>query len=376
MEETKPLVSFIIPVYNIPADMLRECLDSIMQLSLRPFEREIIVVDDGSDCPIWADTSGGQKPSDGLRPMIDDIIYIRQKNAGVSVARNTGIRMATGRFIQFVDGDDLLLQAPYEHVLDLLRYNRCDMVLFDFISTLNSQPVTPNPQPSTLDPQPSTLDSQPSTLNPQLSTLNPQLSTLNPQLSTLYDDHGPMAGGDLLRCENIHGSTWGYVFSSSIIGSLRFTPGVSYGEDEEFTPQLLLRAESVMRTTAKAYFYRQRLTSATGQVSKKSLLRRLDDSKNVILRLKTIADRMPAADRVAMQRRTAQLTMDYIYNIMVMTRSSSYLERKITELEQKGLFPLPDRDYTTKYTWFRRMTATKAGRTIMLRTLPLLNREP
>ncbi|MBR5930182.1 MAG: glycosyltransferase, partial [Prevotella sp.] len=44
-----PLVSFIITYYNLPVDMLHECIESIMQLSLQPEEREIILIDDGSD---------------------------------------------------------------------------------------------------------------------------------------------------------------------------------------------------------------------------------------------------------------------------------------------------------------------------------------
>ncbi|MBO7139148.1 MAG: glycosyltransferase [Prevotella sp.] len=322
MENTKPLISFIIPIYNVPTAMLRECLESILALSLRPFEREIIIVDDGSETSPLAE----------LGTMADDLLYIRQHNAGVSVARNAGLRMATGRFIQFVDGDDLLLQAPYEHVLDQLRYQQsCDMVLFDFAKTRD--------------------------------------------VPLLYDDTGPMSGSELLRRENIHGSVCGYSFSRSILGSLRFTPGVNYGEDEEFTPQLILRAECAIRTTAQAYFYRERKTSATGIGTTRSNLRRLIDTKDVIIRLKKLADRMPTADRVAMQRRTAQLTMDYIYNVIVMTRSSHYLERKIGELSKAGLFPLPNRDYTTKYTWFRRMTNSRVGRAMLLRTLPLMERE-
>jgi len=322
MEETKPLISFIIPVYNVPTAMLRECIDSILALSLRPFEREIIVIDDGSQ----------SSPVPALGDTADSIIYIRQRNAGVSAARNRGLLMATGRFVQFIDGDDFLLQAPYEHVLDLLRYQPgCDLVLFDFTKSRDA--------------------------------------------SLLYDDHGPMTGNELLRHENIHGSVWGYAFSRSILGSLRFTPGVSYGEDEEFTPQLLLRAENALRTNAQAYFYRERHSSATGTDTTRSHIRRLEDTKNVILRLKKLADRMPTADRIAMQRRTAQLTMDYIYNIIVMTRSSHYLERKIAELGRAGLFPLPNRDYTTKYTWFRRMTNSRAGRAMLIATLPIMERE-
>lgn len=322
MENAQPLVSFIIPIYNVPTAMLRECLESILALSLRPFEREIIIVDDGSE----------SSPLTELGVMANDVLYIRQRNAGVSVARNVGLRMATGRFIQFVDGDDLLLQAPYEHVLDQLRYQQsCDMVLFDFAKTRD--------------------------------------------VSLLYDDAGPMTGSEMLRRENIHGSVCCYAFSRSILGSLRFTPGVNYGEDEEFTPQLLLRAECAIRTTAQAYYYRERKTSATGIGTTRSNLRRLIDTKEVIIRLKKLADRMPTADRVAMQRRTAQLTMDYIYNVIVMTRSSHYLERKIGELSKAGLFPLPNRDYTTKYTWFRRMTNSRVGRSMLLRTLPLMERE-
>ena len=46
--ETKPLVTFIIPVYNLPVTMLSQCIESIRGLSLGQSEREIIVVDDGS----------------------------------------------------------------------------------------------------------------------------------------------------------------------------------------------------------------------------------------------------------------------------------------------------------------------------------------
>ena len=77
-QETMPLVSFIITYYNLPVQMLQECIESILQLSLRPFEREIIVIDDGTyECPI-----------NDLMKYEDDIIYVRQKNNGVSTARN------------------------------------------------------------------------------------------------------------------------------------------------------------------------------------------------------------------------------------------------------------------------------------------------
>ena len=103
--EHHPLVSFIITAYNIEASLLRSCIESILGLSLNPENREIIVIDDGSETP--AITS--------LLDVCDNLIYVRQRNQGLSVARNRGIDIAQGDFIQFIDGDDSLLQFTYEH---------------------------------------------------------------------------------------------------------------------------------------------------------------------------------------------------------------------------------------------------------------------
>lgn len=315
------LISFIIPVYNVPSDMLRKCIGSILALSLREAEREIIVIDDGSD----------HSATEGIEDLIDNIIYVRQKNMGVSSARNRALTMANGLFIQFIDGDDCLIQPAYEHVLDMLRYGNCDMVMFDF--------------------------------------------TKDPQDAVNYEDSTPMSGSKLMRQYNIHGSVWSNVFRKSILGSLRFSPDIAYGEDEEFTPQLLLRADSVCQTTAKAYYYRQRANSATGSDDIKRKLWRLNDSQEVIRRLHDIAETLPTADRQAMQRRVAQLTMDYIYNIIVITGSRHYLDRKLQRLSSIGLYPLPDKNYTKKYSWFRHMANSELGLTALMRTIPLLNKE-
>ena len=319
-QDTPKLISFIIPFYDVPADMLRQCIDSIRQLSLRPSEREIIIVDDGSH----------QSPLPQLGDMQDDLIYLRQRNAGVAAARNTGLRVAQGAFIQFIDADDMLLQAPYEHVLDLARYGRVDMVMF-----------TPSDRPAA---------------------------------ATSYDDSPAMAGTKFMHSHNIHGAVWSYLFSSSILGSLRFTPGIAYGEDEEFTAQLLLRADSVVSTTAQAYYYRCRPASAINRSDMRSRLQRLNDAKTVIISLRQKSATLPPEENVALQRRIAQLTMDYIYNVITLTQSRRYLNRQLDDLRRRGLFPLPDRDYTAKYTWFRRMTNSPLGLTILMRTLPFMGR--
>ena len=322
-QETQPIVSFIITYYNLPIQMLCECIDSILALSLRSFEREIIVIDDGSEV----------SPMNELIGYGDDIIYVRQKNGGVSVARNTGLQMAKGKYIQLIDGDDTLIQAPYEHCLDIVRYSKdADVILFDF-------------------------------------THNPK------EKATSFDTPKRCGGSEFMRNNNMRGAACCCLFRNAVRSQLEFTPGICYGEDEEFTPQLLLRAEVVYDTDVKAYYYRERETSAVHRKDNDSKQKRLNDALNVIRHLSMLGDRMPSNDRLAMQRRVAQLTMDYIYNIIMPTRSREELDKRLEELHAEGFFPLPNRDYSQKYKWFRKMTNTRFGRTILLNTLPLLKRE-
>ena len=92
------LVSVIIPAYNIERYISR-CLDSIMAQTYNNLE--IIVIDDGS--------------KDQTAEILDDyqkrdsrIIVVHKENGGVSSARNNGLDIATGDYISFVDGDDLI----------------------------------------------------------------------------------------------------------------------------------------------------------------------------------------------------------------------------------------------------------------------------
>ena len=91
-----PKVSVIIPAFN-RSRMLCEAIDSVLQQDYDNFE--LIVVDDGS-------TDG---TPEALRSYQDGIIYIRQENKGVSVARNRGLEAASGDLIAFLDSDDLWL---------------------------------------------------------------------------------------------------------------------------------------------------------------------------------------------------------------------------------------------------------------------------
>lgn len=304
-------MTFVITCYDLPADMLRECVTAIFSLAFQPGEREVIVIDDGSKLPAITD----------IDDVKDQIIYLRQPNSGLASARNMGIRVATGRYIQFVDGDDYLLRIPYEHCLDLVRYHNPDMVLFDF-STRSS-------------------------------------------VATPYSYVGPMSGSEYMQGHNLHGTACGYIFSRELLGSLRFTAGILH-EDEEFTPQLILRAERLFYTDAKAYYYRQRRGSIMHADAANHIDKRLSDSLAVILRLQQMAATMPETDRQALARRVAQLTMDYLYNTIQLTHSRQRLDDAIATLEQQGLYPLPDKRYTRKYWMFRRLVQSKMGRSLLL----------
>ena len=90
------MVSAIIPTYN-RWPLVREALDSVLAQSYRSFE--LIVVDDGS-------TDGS---ADRLRQVEGCIRLIVQANRGVSAARNRGVEVARGKYLAFLDSDDLWL---------------------------------------------------------------------------------------------------------------------------------------------------------------------------------------------------------------------------------------------------------------------------
>lgn len=308
--EKSPLISFIVTCFNIPSALLNDCLESILSLSLNKDEREILLIDDGSE----------ESPLEAITDKLDEILYIRQNNRGLSAARNLGIEACRGKYIQFVDGDDKLNTTVYEHCLDIVRFKNPDIVTFHLSN--KEEHMVPN------------------------------------------EVEGPMEGADYMRRYNLRSSACGYIFRKLTLVNLRFTSGILH-EDEEFTPQLFLRAERLYSTKAKAYFYRNRGDSITHEDNKKWVLKRLSDTKGVLYRLAERADTLPTAEREALQRRIDQLTMDYLYLLIKLTHNGHLLEKNVEELSQKGLFPLPDKDYTQKYKWFRRISNTRQGRRLL-----------
>lgn len=104
-------LTIIIPVYNVQK-FLSKCIESVLCQTYANFE--VILIDDGS-------TDGSEKICDEYREKDQRVKVIHQQNAGVSNARNCGIRLAKGTYIAFVDGDDWIEKDMYEILMaDLL----------------------------------------------------------------------------------------------------------------------------------------------------------------------------------------------------------------------------------------------------------------
>ncbi len=118
----KPLVSLIIPVYNVEA-YLRECLDSVINQSYSNLE--IIIVNDGS-------TDGSLSICEEYAAKDERIRVITQKNGGLSRARNTGLDSAKGLYIGFIDSDDKIHRKFVEAFIDVIEKTGCSIAVCDY----------------------------------------------------------------------------------------------------------------------------------------------------------------------------------------------------------------------------------------------------
>jgi len=103
-------VTVIIPTFN-SAQFLTAAVDSVLAQTFKDFE--IIVVDDGST----------DNTEDVLKSYGDKVRYIKQKNQGVSVARNTGIKNSSAKYAAFLDSDDVWMPAKLEKQINALENN-------------------------------------------------------------------------------------------------------------------------------------------------------------------------------------------------------------------------------------------------------------
>jgi len=110
-----PIVSVIIPTFN-RGWVIREAIDSVLNQTFGSFE--LIVVDDGST----------DNTHDILAEYKDRITLIKQRNRGVSAARNRGMDVASGRFMAFLDSDDLWLPQKLSRQIAFFESNPAALI--------------------------------------------------------------------------------------------------------------------------------------------------------------------------------------------------------------------------------------------------------
>ena len=229
MREMKPsnemeTVSVLVPVYNVD-QYLAECLDSVLAQTYR--QLEIIVIDDGS-----TDHSG--RIADEYEKKDYRVKVIHQPNGGLSVARNTGLSVATGEYIAMADSDDWVAPNWIETQLDTIKKWDAD------VAVCGAEMVFEN------------------------SRLHDDLALVK-NFITEYDDKKKLTlmQGEWSHSAFAQGHIWKKLIRRSCITDhkLEFISDRRYCEDELFTLQVYKHTNRVAFNDKTLYFYRMRGTS-------------------------------------------------------------------------------------------------------------------
>lgn len=228
------LVSVIIPAYNAEAVISRS-LDSVLKQKHKDIE--IIIVDDGSE----DDTS---KICAEYTNRYSNIKYISQENAGVSIARNTGIYASSGRYITFLDADDELMPDFVSFSLNLMRETGSDVVCTNAFY-VDADRVIKKMAP--IDPR---------------SALLMRKKEKEELICQLYSTHSCFPYyGDYLR------ASWGKMYSAALLKekNIRFPSKVPIGEDAIFVLQAFFYARRIIIRNEYLYKYYRSNQSVTGK---------------------------------------------------------------------------------------------------------------
>lgn len=211
-----PLISVIIPVYNVEK-YLDVCVSSVCNQSYDNLE--IILIDDGS-----SDRSG--QICDNWENRDKRIVVIHQLNKGVSAARNSGLSIARGEYIGFVDSDDEIETEMYEKLFQKLIQSQCQMAMCAY---------------ETIDEEGNLCKRAFEDIPESILTTEHYLELINVNVR----NHCALA------------VAWNKLYSSKILEELRFPEGTVH-EDEFFLNDVLARVNKTVVLQEPLYKYRQR----------------------------------------------------------------------------------------------------------------------
>lgn len=220
--------SIVIPVYNIK-EYLADCLDSVLAQSLSDFE--VILVNDGS-------TDGSDALCDAYAAQHPQIHVVHQSNQGVSVARNTGLELAQGEYVLFLDSDDWWEPNLLE-LLEPLTKKSPDVIEFGY------KKIYPLGQTECVYP-----------------TLTANGEGGSQYLLQIFENSAMPIGSSC---------TCAYRRQLLLDHNLFYTAGIRYGEDLKFRLMVLQKAASIYTLPEALYLYRMRESSVTHRITPKSL---------------------------------------------------------------------------------------------------------
>lgn len=218
MLNNKPLISVIIPAYNI-ADYLPRCLDSVLGQTYDNLE--VIVISDGS-------TDRTNEIINSYAEKDNRIIPVFKENSGVSDTRNKGLDIAKGDYIGFVDGDDYIESNMYEILMkNALEYDAD-------ISHCGYQMVFPSHTDF----------------------------YFNTKELRVQDNKRGMF--DFITADKIEPSIWNKIYRKNILKNVRLNKDIKYNEDVLFNLEAFKNSSKAIFYDVPLYYYVLRKDSATG----------------------------------------------------------------------------------------------------------------
>ncbi len=307
-------LSIIVPIYNVE-QYLRKCVDSLLAQDLSSSKYEIILVDDESPdaCPQICDEYAAAH---------ENIRVIHRENGGLSAARNSGIEIAQGDYLMFVDSDDYIEPNVLGKLMAQVERENLDVLRYD-IRNVNDkyEEFHPNRDPKRdVDFSESMVDGE---------------TFLNERLGPGCYAWQFILRRDLILSEKMSNVKCQMSNSKNIL----FTPGI-YFEDTDWTPRMLLRAKRVASTPMIVYNYLWRIGSITLPTDPIKRKKVLEDKIRLIRGFKKQSKLVK--DPVWFTWMTSSTAM----GVLGMLAKMPFAERKLylQELKSLHIFPL----YTKK----------------------------
>lgn len=234
-------LSVIVPIYKVE-QYLRKCIDSLLHQDLSQEEYEIILVDDGSpdNCGDICEEYAGR---------FAQVKVIHRENGGLSAARNSGIEVARGRFVQFVDSDDYLEPNVLKTLTEKMEADQLDILRFNYRN-----------------------------VNERYEVFEP-----NKVSKPFVDYRDEVCDGLTFLSERLGFGcyAWQFMIKRELLEDCTFKEGI-YFEDTEWTPRVLLKAQRMTSIDLMVYNYLFREGSITQSVDEKKKRKVLDDKMRLI----------------------------------------------------------------------------------------------